>query len=420
MAHQEFSGGFSWITGLYSVAASLILILVGRRSSRFHLLSYIGLVGISLGVDEAVIYPLLHASGGNFGDGLTIVAIVSALLALLHQSLRDRLAKFCLPAAALEAAASIHWGLGTLLTIAAANGLSNWGEWLWIIASGTLGITILWQGRQRSTGIYLGFGQWVGTIGYWLHKVLPSLSIAHWGAVIASIIAYGVFSIDWEAWGWSRKPWHDCATGLPLAIAGLTAGTINPPCLLLTAAFYGTYAWKTDRIRLSYFGLLLSIWGLCKWLLELGVTDPIWYTAIVSLAILFIVEVEPDLQVNTAREQRHWIRCLALGLFCITLFYDPWDRIWLRGIMTIALSLGMSLIGIVRRTRADLYIGTVTFVLGVLRLLWLFIADYSLLLWAIGIALGLLLIWVAATFESRRSQTIAWVEYWLSELDDWA
>jgi hypothetical protein len=47
------------------------------------------------------------------------------------------------------------------------------------------------------------------------------------------------------------------------------------------------------------------------------------------------------------------------------------------------------------------------------------VLDYSLLLWAIGIAIGILLIWIAATFESRRSQTIAFVQYWLDELAEW-
>jgi hypothetical protein len=76
-------------------------------------------------------------------------------------------------------------------------------------------------------------------------------------------------------------------------------------------------------------------------------------------------------------------------------------------------------LGIARRTRAYLYMGTLTFLFAVLRTLWLFVLDYSLLLWAIGIAIGILLIWIAATFESRRSQTIAFVQYWLDELAEW-
>jgi hypothetical protein len=33
--------------------------------------------------------------------------------------------------------------------------------------------------------------------------------------------------------------------------------------------------------------------------------------------------------------------------------------------------------------------------------------------------LGLVLIWIAATFEARRSQAIALVQYWIAELEAW-
>jgi hypothetical protein len=56
----------------------------------------------------------------------------------------------------------------------------------------------------------------------------------------------------------------------------------------------------------------------------------------------------------------------------------------------------------------------------VLRQSWVFISNYSMLLWVLGIGLGVLLIWAAATFEARRAQTIALVKYWVGELDRWA
>jgi len=40
-------------------------------------------------------------------------------------------------------------------------------------------------------------------------------------------------------------------------------------------------------------------------------------------------------------------------------------------------------------------------------------------LWALLIVLGLALIWIAATFEARRSQVSALLQYWLSELNEW-
>ena len=89
------------------------------------------------------------------------------------------------------------------------------------------------------------------------------------------------------------------------------------------------------------------------------------------------------------------------------------------GLLSISLALGFILAGIWLQVRAFLYIGTLSFVLQILRQLWRFIGDYSLLLWALGIAVGLLLIWIAATFEARRTQVTSLVNYWATELDTW-
>jgi hypothetical protein len=417
LAHTAFTN----LTGLYTIAVGLIFMMVGRRSTRLSGLSYLGLVGMSIGAYESLIYWLSQSSGGRFGDGITAVALVSAFLALLYQVAGDRLASLLqIKISGLKTFSNLHWGLGTLCAIVALPaGLSVMGTWLWILGCGALALNALLQGRQAAVWIYPGFWQMIFAGGFLLQKLLPGTLVIQWAAVIASIVAYGVFSTDWEALGWAEKPWQRSATALPVTIALLTSSNITPPCLLLTAAFYGVDAWKTGRVRLSYFGVFLGIWGLFQWLMELGVTEPLWYAAILSLAALFVIEIEPKLQVTSAKASRHLLRCFALGLFSVTLFYDPWNVAWLRGVVTIGLSFVMVLLGLLRRTRAYLYVGTTTFMLGVLRMLWLFIADYSLLLWAVGIVLGLMLIWVAATFESRRSQTIAFVEYWLSELAAW-
>jgi hypothetical protein len=76
-------------------------------------------------------------------------------------------------------------------------------------------------------------------------------------------------------------------------------------------------------------------------------------------------------------------------------------------------------LGLVLRVRAFLYVGTLTFIAQVVRLLWLFINQYSLLLWAVGIVIGLVFIWIAATFEARRNQVNGLVQYWLDELANW-
>jgi hypothetical protein len=140
-------------------------------------------------------------------------------------------------------------------------------------------------------------------------------------------------------------------------------------------------------------------------------------------SILYVAQIDPALQTQSAREQRHFLRSIATALVCCTALYqaeiDTGRTAVLTGIITLALSVGLVFAGLLLRVRAYLYIGTVTFVLRILRWLWLFISYYSLLLWAVGIVLGLIFIWVAATFEARRNQVNAIVQYWSAELEQW-
>jgi hypothetical protein len=144
---------------------------------------------------------------------------------------------------------------------------------------------------------------------------------------------------------------------------------------------------------------------------------------LLAASLLYVAQIDPALQSTAAREQRHWLRSLAIGLLSLTLFYqaeievDP-TALLIR-LLTLGMAVGLIFLGLVLRVRAFLYVGTVTFILEVLRLLWLFINNYSLLLWAIGILIGLLFIWLAATFEARRSQMNALMQYWLTEFTSW-
>jgi hypothetical protein len=54
-----------------------------------------------------------------------------------------------------------------------------------------------------------------------------------------------------------------------------------------------------------------------------------------------------------------------------------------------------------------------------LRQGWLLITTYRLLLWGMGILLGLLLIWTAANFERRREQVGFRPSAWIEQLQSW-
>lgn len=110
---------------------------------------------------------------------------------------------------------------------------------------------------------------------------------------------------------------------------------------------------------------------------------------------------------------------LATGLMCLSALSES-DAQLLWGFAAAGFFLLLILAGLILRVRAFAYVGSLFFVFKVVRQFWLFVADQSFLLWAIGIVVGLLFIWVAATFEARRSHMTALLNYWVDELRSWA
>jgi hypothetical protein len=430
-----FLGHFDWTkwTGLYAIAGMLPFLGIGRRSHQLKPLTYLGLIGVSLGAYELLIYQLQQLPpNDNFGDAIVLFAGLTMAILLAYRLL-ERLLGRCLHLQPREvgSVAQVHWGVATLLLVLGLLfPISVTGSYLWAGIAALLGFYALSEGRSRSdsaqTGwIYPGVVQIWAAIGMLCHQFLPGLLLAEWGGAIAALVAFGTDSLPWSRLGWQAKPFRNASAILPLGVILVTAGTVNVQSLLIAGAFYAWLARLNRQIRLSYLGLGLAGWAGFRLLHELGLRDPLWYVAVLSGAILFMVQIDPSLRSESQRETRHWLRCLATGLFCLTALYQSELSIagsltpWVQGLITIAFSLGLVIAGLMLRTRAFLYIGTLTFMLKVLRQLWVFIADYSIALWALGIALGLVLIWIAATFEARRSQAIALVQYWIAELEAW-
>ncbi len=416
LGHLEFTA----TTGLATIAVACLALTLGRRSVNLLAASVLGLIGITIGAYESLIHFLMQSAGGNAGDGITLLAMLPASLGLAYAGLNKPLHKFFhLSRSRVTIASLLHWAGGSTIGLAAPLfGLSGLGEWLWIGTIAILAITATWQGRRKSILIYPALLQWSGAIVMLLSQFLTPPFLVSWLGLFAAVFMGVIYLLPWADWGWDEQPWHDGSLGLPLIAAMLTLPQITVPTLLLIGGSYGLLAWQQQRIRLSYWSVGFACWGLWRWLGELNVSESVWYVAVFSLALMYIIEVEPALQVTDAKQQRHLMRCGAIGMFCLTLFYQGlitgyWSAI------TVAIALGLIIVGILRRTRAYLYVGTLTFLVAILRTLWIFVLDYSLLLWAIGIAIGCLLIWIAATFESRRSQTIAFVQYWLDELGEW-
>ncbi len=83
LAHTAFTAQ----TGLYTLAIGLLGLLVGRRSSNLAVISIMALIGVTFGAYECLIYQLMQAKGGAFGDAVTLLAMLPAALALFYYSL---------------------------------------------------------------------------------------------------------------------------------------------------------------------------------------------------------------------------------------------------------------------------------------------------------------------------------------------
>jgi hypothetical protein len=434
LSHNEFTAS----SGLYTFAAAIIWIGIGRRQPSLRPLTYLALLALSIGAYELLIYQLLQATGGKAGDGITLLAGLAALIAVCDRLLTRWLTPYLrIDSSELHGFAHLHWAVGTALApLAIASSLSPTGANLWI---GTMTILTLYalatanhrwashgppnQHPTPSTWTYAGILEALATLIYVLHRLIPDHILTTWGAAIACVVAIPMYYLPWEEWGWPLRPWRRSASILPAAIVVITSYAIALQTLLITGAFYAWLAKAMRQMRLSYISVFLLDWAILKYLTTQGWLEPIWISTILGCSVLYVVQIDPDLQEASDRDKRHLLRVLATGMICLTALYQAEIElqplaIWF-AILTLVLSVGLILLGLVLRVRAFLYVGTVTFIVRVLRLLWLFISTYSLLLWAVGIVIGLIFIWVAATFEARRSQVTAFVQYWATELEAW-
>ncbi len=422
IAHHKFDA----YTGLYTVAAALVGIGVGRRNANFKPISYLSIFAVSAATYELLIYQLLQAKAGNPGDGLTLLAALATAIAILQRILAKWLLPYLrLDNSELKAIAHLHWVAGSgLILLALVSSLSTPGEKIWLAVIIILAAYALIQGRSTASWTYAGIWELGIAISYGLHLVLPDSVLLNWSPAIACFFAYFMYVLPWTNWGWSATPWQNSAMLLPISIIFLNGWSVSIQSLLLVAAFYAWIAKARSQVRLSYLSVGLANWAIIRIFNSQAIAEPLWYALLWGGSLLYVAQIDPALRSPSGRETRHLLRCLAIGLICFTALYQAEVGIYgisplFLGFLTIGLGIVVILIGIALRVRAFLYIGTLTFTIRVLRQVWLFINDYSLFLWAIGIVAGSLLIWIALTFEARRSQAIAFVQYWMQELENW-
>lgn len=415
LAHSNFTA----TTGLYTAATALIAIGVGRRTPRLRLLLYAALVLFTYAAYELLVYHLLQTPKAA-GDGVTALAALAAGLALSYRlGQRWLVSSLRLPAQPISAIAHLHWVLGAGQLIAALlNERSHIGGWLWIGTAIVMAGYALGVGRTQQNWIYPGIVTAIFALFYASYLVVPENLLLPWAGAIAAGLSLVLHESPWQRWGWSLPPWQNCALILPGLVLLLTMNAANLPALLLVAAFYARLAQARSQIRLSYVSLFLADYALLRWLLFRAVTEPFWYSAVMGLSLLYVAQVDPAMRSPSDREKRHLLRCLSTGLISLTTIFQS-ETSWVAILLTFGFSLLLILSGLTLRIRAFLFVGTATFIFQVLRQVWLWVSTDSLLIWAIGILLGLAFIWIAATFESRRSQVNTLMQQWITELEQW-
>ncbi|MGD1853934.1 MAG: hypothetical protein ACFB2W_06740 [Leptolyngbyaceae cyanobacterium] len=435
---------FTATTGLYSLAVGLTALAVARRKLALRSLGYGGLGLLSLGIYELVIHRMLQTSGGQPGDGLTLLALVGGAIAPLYLLCSPWMQRFTgLTRSAIQTVSLLHWMLAvTLAALAMMAGQSPTGLWLWLGVATLLSIyawlrgNCHWfpvyesaaEGGQPVPNDHHSYKQWtwsgliIATIAipYGVDQLFPNLIlIRRWGALLACGLSFIVHAQPWQRLGWPQRPWRRMALGWPILSILLNATTIKTQSLLLVGAFYAVMAQRLRAVRLSYVSLGLLNWSLLRYLLDNGWLTPLWSGTLLGLSALYILEVDPRWQSLSARQERHYLRCLATLLIGLTAIFQAEIASSIFIGVSLLISLGLIGLGLFQQVRAYLYVGTLTFVLQTVRTVMMFVDTDGRMLWAVGIVLGIALIWMAATFESRRAQIRGLLSQWSEMLTNW-
>ncbi|MDZ8183913.1 MAG: DUF2157 domain-containing protein [Nostoc sp. ChiSLP02] len=424
---------FTEWTGLCSLGVALIIIGVGRRREDFKPLLYLGIIGISISAYELLFYQMSQASGGTLGDGLIAMSALGASIMYAYRILLPWLMGYLrLTRQELKNIADIHWAWSSCLLIAAIavpigfNRLLGLGTGIFLVRyaifqgkrSPEASLATAWGISIDELWVYLGLLEAIAISIY--SREIPIISLfttqlLPWDGAIACVAAYFLYILPWETWGWSKRPWQQAAYVLPLIVIWQTALQIYPIALILTAAYYIFLAKVGGNIRFTYISVVLINWALYRWLYGLYLRDALWYVTSFGLSLLYIAQVDTQLRLPESKTVRHTLRLLGSGLICGWAILFHQDTPWIPGIFSlIAIFAGLAL-----RVRAFLYIGTATFLITTIYQSVIFSLQYSFLKWVVGLLVGILLIYIAANFETRRAQITSLIRNTIDELGTW-
>jgi hypothetical protein len=416
---------FTDFTGFCSLGVALILIGVGRRREAFKPLLYFGIIGVSISAYELLFYQMSLSKGGALGDGLIAMSALGTSIMYAYRILTPWLISYlCLTPRELKNIAHLHWAWSSILFLYAIT-LSIEFNFSIVLGTGLFLVRYaIWQGRENSQEtnqeiwVYFGLIE-AGMIGIYLQKLPIGLAISEqllpWNGAISCLFAYFLYIVPWERLGWSKTPWQRTAYILPLIILGTTGLQTYPISLVIVAAYYVFLAKAETQIRFTYISVILIDWALFTWFNDLNFRDSLWYITPIGLSLLYIAQIDEQVTLSTTKHLRHSLRMLGSGLICgwTILFYQHLPFIpGVFSLITIFAGLGLKI-------RAFLYVGTGTFLITSIYQLVIFSLSYSFLKWIVGLLVGILLIYIAANFETRRTQITALLRNISEEFANW-
>jgi hypothetical protein len=422
----------SW-TGLLTLGAALTGIGVGRRQNELKPLTYLSVAGVSFAWYELVVYQMLQAEGGSQADAFTIlaglacaIAVAYRLLAWLWQ-LRTDEPFFSLSIAEIKATAHIHWAIASLLMVMAGRIVINSPDpsprltGIAISLCLLLAAYALLQGRKNNdsnaadTWVYIGMTEMVATYVY-ARMNWTQLNVLDMGlAIIACGLAYAIYELPWESWGWNETPWKRSSLVLPVLAVVATATVISDLSLLLVAGFYAWIAIRGANIRWTYISVALIDWVFINWFSDLKLQDLLWYITPFGISLLYIAQFDPALQQPEERQMRHVFRIIGSGFICGAALFLHLEH----GIIPGCVGIIFIFAGLGMRVRAFLYVGTATFLISAFYQLVILIKEYPFFKWVVGIILGIIFIAMAANFETRREQITSVLRNSRVQLKDW-
>ena len=414
-------------TGLTSLALSFILIGVGKRQPQLKPILYLGILGISISAAELLSYQIFTLS---LGEKLVAYASLGTTITYSYRLLSPWLLDYLkLTAIEIKNIANIHWAISSLILLLLAGYNLKSNPILGLTTAILLSRYAIMQGKnnpnlqQAETWIYLGVIEGYAVTIYIINLLSITEILLSWLGAIAAIISYFIYLLPWENWGWTQKPWRRISLIIPIITIVITNLRLDytPPwfwylSILITAGFYIVISKVNKQIRLTYISVGLINYGLVILLNNLGASiQTLLYITPIGLSLLYVAKVDPYLKLPKNKNIRHNLQILGSGIICfVALLENQWT-----GLLSGIISIVVIFAGLGLRTRAFLYVGTITLIINVFNQLIVLNSLYSFFKWVISLIVGIAFIWIAASFETRREQINNLLQNWIEELEKW-